>query len=374
MRDYEHPLTPGGEKAIIIDVIPPGMNKREALERLEELERLIDTFGGVTILKIIQKRGRPSAKTYIGSGKAEEVVKLQKELGATMVVINGFMKANQFHNLTLMIDCEVMDRFELILKIFAKHARTEKARLQIRLAFLKYEFPRLFGKQAGHAQQRGGTGTVTRGKGEKLLELKREHLRDQIRAIEKKLESIQKVHSGQRQRRKRQGFLTVAIVGYTNSGKSTLLKQITHKKNAYTANKLFATLETKLGSLYIEDFPRTVLLADTIGFIQDLPPLLFESFITTLEEVTEADLVLHIIDAADLKIYEKIDTVEKILKDLECDKKPQLYVLNKMDMVKDKQKILKTYAYLNPVTISALQKEGFQELKTAIKNKFYEIF
>ena len=328
---------------------------------------MIETYGGITILKVIQKRGRPSAKTFLGTGKAKEVAQLQKELGATMVVINGFVKPNQFHHLTLAIDCEVLDRFELILKIFAKHAQTEKAKLQIRLAFLKYEFPRLFGKNASYSQQKGGVGTVTRGKGEKILEVKRQHLQKQIQNIEKKLTTLKKVHAGQRKRRRKQGFLTASLVGYTNSGKTTLLKNITHKKKAYSANKLFATLETKLGQIYIEGSERPILLADTIGFISDLPPLLFESFLTTLEEVLESDLLIHVIDASDPKIDEKIETVDEILKELGCDKKPMINVFNKMD--RTKKSILEKYAHLNPIPISALKKQAFPTLKKAICQK-----
>ncbi len=346
------------------------MDRSEAEERLVELERLVQTYGGITILKVIQKRGRPSAKTFLGTGKAQEVAQLQKELKATMVVINGFVKPNQFHHLTLAIDCEVLDRFELILKIFAKHARTEKARLQIKLAFIKYEFPRLFGKNAGHAQQKGGVGTVTRGKGEKILEVKRHHLKKQIQTIEKKLKTFQKIHANQRQRRSKQGFRIASLVGYTNSGKTTLLKQITHKKNAYAADKLFATLETKLGELYIEGLPKPILLADTIGFISDLPPLLFESFLTTLEEVIESELLIHVIDASDPKIDEKIITVKNILLELECSEKPTIYVFNKTDQLEDPQEILDEYKHLNPIPISAIKKQGFEELKQAINKNF----
>ena len=354
------------ETAIIVDVIPPEINREEAEERLAELERLIETYGGITILKIIQKRGRPSAKTFLGTGKAKEVSELQKELKATMVVINGFVKPNQFHHLTLAIDCEVLDRFELILKIFAKHAKTEKAKLQIRLAFLRYEFPRLFGKNAGHAQQKGGTGTVTRGKGEKLLETKRRHLTKQIQTIEKKLSSIKKVHAGQRKRRRKRGFLVASLVGYTNSGKTTLLKNITHKKSAYAANKLFATLETKLGEIHIPNSHHPVLLADTIGFISDLPPLLFESFLTTLEEAIESDLLIHVIDASDPKVDEKIEIVDKILEELGCDRKPRINVFNKTDAPHTS---IEKYKHLNPIPISALKKKGFDKLRSRIKQK-----
>ncbi|MFA6528845.1 MAG: GTPase HflX [Candidatus Gracilibacteria bacterium] len=360
-------LTKPLNRAIIIDVIPPEVRKEDAMQHLKELERLIQTYGGITVLKIIQKRGHPSPKTYIGTGKMEEVSQLQKELKADVVVINGFVKPTQFNNLTLAINCEVLDRFELILRIFEKHAQTEKAKQQIRLAYLRYEFPRLFSKQAGHAQQRGGAGTVTRGKGETLLQVKREHLRNQIKEIEKKLEAIQKVSAGQRYQRRRHGFVTASLVGYTNSGKSTVLREITHKKNIYVADKLFATLETKLGKIYIENLKQPVLLADTIGFIKNLPPLLFESFITTLEEVTESELLIHVIDASDSEIEEKIQTVEEILKELKCDGKPMINVFNKIDLVKNQKELLKRFSHLNPIAISATTHNGFEELKTKIK-------
>ena len=357
------------QTAIIVDIIPQKITREEALNKLEELERLVETYGGITILKILQKRGRPSAKTYIGTGKAEEVAELQKELKADIVVINGFVKPNQFHHLTLAIDCEVLDRFELILQIFKKHARTEKARLQIDLAYLKYEFPRLFGKNAGYSQQKGGVGTVTRGKGEKILEVKRRHLTKQIKQIEKKLTSIQKVHAGQRKRRQKQGFKIASLVGYTNSGKTTLLRNTTHKKKAYAADKLFATLETKLGAIHIEDGGAPVLLSDTIGFISDLPPLLFESFKTTLEEALKSDLLIHVIDASDPKLDEKLKTVEEILAELDCAEKPRINVFNKIDRVKNPEKLLKKYKKLNPIPISALKKTGIEKLKKGIKTE-----
>ncbi|OGJ48742.1 GTPase HflX [Candidatus Peregrinibacteria bacterium RIFOXYB12_FULL_41_12] len=356
-------------RAIIVDVIPPEVRKEDAMLHLKELERLIETYGGITVLKIIQKRGHPSPRTYIGTGKMAEISQLQKELKANVVVINGFVKPNQFHNLTLAIDCEVLDRFELILRIFEKHAKTEKAKQQIRLAYLRYEFPRLFSKQAGHAQQRGGSGTVTRGKGETLLQVKREHLRNQIKEIEKKLETIQKVSANQRYQRKRHGFATASLVGYTNSGKSTILREITNKKNAYVADKLFATLETKLGKIYIENLHQPVLLADTIGFIKNLPPLLFESFITTLEEVTESELLIHVIDASDPEIEEKIETVAHILHELKCDGKPIITVFNKIDLVKNPKALLKRFAHLNPIPFSAIEHNGFENLKQSIKKK-----
>lgn len=323
------------KKAIVVNVIPHDRDKVEAEKEFEELIRLVETYGGIVILKILQKRGRPSAKTFLGEGKTEEVAQMVKDMKVDIVIVNDFLRPNQSNNLVNIIPCEVLDRFELILLIFEKHAASPEAKLQIELMRMKYEFPKLFGKGAFLAQQRGGA-QAARGPGEKLLEYKKRYLKNRIHTLEEKLEQFLKVRREQRARRKRSNFFTVAIVGYTNSGKSTLLQALTKKQNIRIENKLFSTLDTRLGEIYIPPNgvqPPRILISDTIGFIQNLPPLLFNTFIATLEEVKEADLILHVIDIADPKITQKISVVEDVLRQLECHSKNRIHVFNKIDLL-----------------------------------------
>lgn len=376
------------QRAILINVIAPERNKEDAVAEFDELMRLVQTYGGIVIMKIIQKRGRPSAKTYVGEGKAQEIGQLVKDLKVDVVVINGFLKANQSNNLINIIPCEVLDRFEMILKIFEKHAISPEAKLQLRIAYLKYEFPKLFGSGAMLSQQAAGVGVRTtggasggrraaRGPGETVLETKRRHLRNEIKTLEKKLQQFRQVRSQQRLRRSRNEFFTVALVGYTNSGKSSLLQAITKKKNILVEDKLFSTLDTRLGEIYFEPkpgaaphggMPPKILLADTIGFIQNLPPLLFSSFLATLEEVTHAQMLLHVIDISDEQMYEKVAVVEDILNKLGATSQPILYVFNKIDRVSDVvlQNAMASFPQHKKVFISALSKQNFAILRDEI--------
>lgn len=366
------------KRAILVNVIPQERDRQEAMAEFEELKHLVETFGGIVILKIIQKRGRPSAKTFVGEGKAEEIADLVRELKIDIVVINGFLKANQSNHLINIIPCEVLDRFEMILKIFEKHAKSPESKLQVEIAMLKYEFPKLFGKGAVLSQQSGGMAVRTslaggarrtsRGPGEKILEVKRQHLRAQIQMLEKKLQQFQRVKELQRKRRQREQFSTIALVGYTNSGKSTLMRAITKKENIVVEDKLFSTLDTRLGEMYTGNSDK-ILIADTIGFMQNLPPLLFSSFLATLQEVKEADLLLHVIDVSDAKFLEKIEVVENILQELKCDTKPRMYVFNKIDLCRntDFTPLEEKFQQFSPVFISALQEKNLEMLKDAIK-------
>lgn len=371
------------QRAIVVNVIPPEMDRIEAVSEFDELVRLIETYGGMVILKIIQKRGRPSATTFVGEGKAQEIANLVRQLRADVVVINGFLKANQSNHLINIIPCEVLDRFEMILKIFEKHAATPEAKLQLKIAQNKYEFPKLFGKGAAFSQQATGIAARTavstgagrraaRGPGEKILEVKRRYFKEQIQVLEKRLEQFRNIRRLQRERRRRNEFKTAAFVGYTNSGKSCLLAALTKKENIVVEDKLFSTLDTRLGNISAETgMTSKILLADTIGFMQNLPPLLFSSFLATLEEVREADLLLHIIDTADPKMFEKIKVVEDILIQLECDKKPCVYIFNKIDITNrnDEEYLKHAFAKFSPVFASALTKENLNELLTVIQNK-----
>ncbi len=363
------------QRAILVNVIPHFYDRGLAISEFDELVRLIETYGGMVILKIIQRRGRPSAKTFVGEGKVHEIANLVRELKADVVVINGFLKANQSNHLINIIPCEVLDRFEMILKIFEKHAVSPEAKLQLQIAQYKYEFPKLFGKGAMLSQQAAGVGVATsaasggrraaRGPGEKILEVKRRHLKQNIQTMEKKLLQFRRMREIQRQRRQRQNFFTAALVGYTNSGKSSLLKALT-KKDVLIEDKLFSTLDTRLGQLYMDG--RKIVVADTIGFIQNLPPLLFSSFLATLEEVKEADLLIHVIDANDPKVFEKINVVDDVLAQLNCDTKPRLYVFNKIDLCRPDDIVIfeQTFQEFSPIFVSAVNRENLEELMAAI--------
>jgi GTP-binding protein HflX len=361
------------KKTLLIDVIPPGKSKEEAEREIQELCRLVNTYGGITIKKILQNRGRPSAKTYLGAGKAEEAATFAKEQKLDMIIINDFLKPAQNKHLRSLFshrsdditgkyDIPIWDRTDIILKIFEKHAKSQRAKMQIKLAQLKHQIPKIYQYQTGLFDKERGGISGTRGAGEKGVEQEKRHIRTQIRDIEKKLEKIKAQHNKQRERRKRSGLKTIALAGYTNAGKSTLLRTLTNKAS-YVADELFATLDTKLGGLWVSnpDNPSVgekVLIADTIGFIQNLPPHLIDSFKATLAEVEEADLILHVIDSSDDEQEMKIRVVEDILTDLVPHETPILRVYNKSDQQK--------YCLLeqrHSLSLSALEKETLKKLK-----------
>ncbi len=322
-------------KAILVDVIPLEVPKHEAEERLKELENLVTTYGGVVIIKTIQKRGVPDYSTFVGKGKLEEIMLEGQEKGANLLIMNNILKPGQLFNLNEILRkkfMEAWDRIDLILKIFSKHAQTTESKLQIELAKIRHMGPRIFGMGQELAQQRGGRGAVA-GQGETNIELMKRHLQAQELSIKKKLEHYELIRAGHRKRRRRSNLLTAAIVGYTNAGKSSLLNALSGKK-VYIADKLFATLDTRIGKIYLPQKHKEILISDTIGFIQDLPPELIQAFKSTLAETVEADLILHVIDVADPLVEKKIAVVEEILSQLGASTTLKIYVFNKMDLVR----------------------------------------
>lgn len=344
-------------RVIVADIVPKDIPKPDAKKHFAELVRLIETLGGITILKIIQKRGRPSGKTYIGTGKTEEIALLCKELNADAVVINANLKGSQLFELTRIIPVIIYDRIDVILRIFEKHAKTSEAKLQIRRAQLEYDIPKIYGRAATTLFERERGGSVTqRGAGERGIELEKRHILKQIKEIDIKIDKLKKSRENQRKNRKRQDLSTIALVGYTNSGKSTLLKTLT-QKDVYIADELFATLDPRIGDLYLSKLKTKVLLADTIGFIEDLPPMLIASFLATLEEVQNADLLLQVYDASESvnEQERKRITVEKILDNLGVKNKPTLYIANKIDLINQK-KLQELRCDKNIISISAVKK------------------
>ncbi|MBD3330208.1 GTPase HflX [Candidatus Peregrinibacteria bacterium] len=334
-------------KAILVDVVPPELPDEEEAKRLNELESLVKTFGGISVVKIIQKRSQPDYRTYIGKGKVNQIHSMALENEAKLVVVNNIMKPGQIYNINEIFEkdkIEVWDRVDLILKIFEKHAKSSEAKLQVELAGIKHFGPRIYGMGKELARQEGAVG-VRAGSGEANIEMMKRHLRRQELKIKKKLEHYSLIKKGHRKRRKRLNFKTVALVGYTNSGKSTLLNALTGK-DVYIADELFATLDTRVGKIYIQpDKPlkdgkynpgTEILISDTIGFIRDLPPELIEAFKSTLAETVESDLILHVIDVSDKDLHKKIQVVEEILNSMGLKDKPRIYVFNKMDLIKRK--------------------------------------
>lgn len=369
-------MTP--QKTILADLIHFRASPREASDRMDELEELVRTYGGAVVVKSIQRKEKPEGRTFIGKGKVEEILEDAKRLGATLLVINHELKPSQIFHLEEELKpakMRVWDRTDLILNIFDKHAKTTEAKLEIELAKIRHMGPRIYnmGEQLG--RQRGGTGTRG-GSGEGNTEAMKRHLKDQERAILKKLETYQGVRDRQREHRSKTGQRTVALVGYTNAGKTSLLNVLTKRKE-YAANALFATLDTRVGTMFLpalkKDDPAgrlyeggTALLSDTIGFIQGLPPELLASFRSTLSEALSADVLLHVIDAADDKREEKIAVVDDILKKLGVTDTPVIRVFNKIDAIT--MGALPTDNSFIPV--SAKTGDGIEHLRTAIAHIF----
>jgi len=359
------------KKAILIDLIDPRMTKSQSEERLRELEELVNTYGGIVVVKEYQRRFAPHPRTFIGPGKAAELAEEGKQLGVKLLIVNDRLKSKQTYELQGILKpagIEVWDRLDLILKIFAKHAQTTEARLEIELAGIRHMGPRIFGMGLELSRQGGGIGTS--GIGETNIERMKRHLKEKERKIVEKIKQYENVRAGHRQDRRRRGLKTVSVVGYTNAGKTSLLNVLTGRKE-YVANQLFATLDTRVGELYLPERQEKILLSDTIGFIKDLPPELLHAFKSTLSEAIESDLLLHVIDISDPLMFMKIKVVEDVLNELGVGETPKIYVFNKLDL-KPKIKrteIKKTFKNFTPVFVSAEKRVGMDELIKAIEHK-----
>jgi len=353
-----------------VDVVTPLTHKEEAQKNLAEMLSLIDTYQGGEVIQVIQRRAHPHPATYIGTGKAQEVAELIKNLKIDVVILNTIAETSQLYKLQQLFwkynpNIEVWDRVDLILHIFDKHARTAEAKLQIDLARMRHMGPRMYGLSGQLGRQAGGIGT--RGLGETNVELMKRHWRDQIKKTKDRLDNLLRTRENQLRRRREIGYKTVSIVGYTNAGKTTLFNVLT-KKNKLAKNVLFATLDSATGNLYLPDSDKRILISDTIGFIQNLPAELVDAFKSTLMESIHADLLIHVIDASDRELYKKIITVQEILNDLEIEKKPVIYVFNKIDDIHPefKKELAANFSEQSPLFISAKSGEGIEELKNLI--------
>ncbi len=316
-------------RAILVGLSAPVLSREENAsdESLEELEALLETAGGTCLGTVLQNKSHPEPRTFIGEGKVEEVRALVGELGADIVIFDNPLSPSQQRVLTEELGVTVMDRAALILDIFAKRARTSEGRLQVALAQYKYLLPRLTGMWKHLERQEGAIGT--RGPGETQLESDRRHIHRKISKLEEELKDVRRVRATQRERREKNEVPVVAIVGYTNAGKSTLLNQLTGS-DIPANNRLFDTLDTTTRTLEISD-TCTVLISDTVGFISKLPHQLVDAFKATLEELTFADLLLHVIDASDPNWREQAEVVERLITELGAAETPRLEVFNKCD-------------------------------------------
>jgi GTPase len=332
------------EKAVLVGLITGSQDEKQAKEYLDELEFLAETAGAEVLKKFTQKLDVPNTATFVGSGKLEEIGTYIKAMEADTVIFDDELTPTQLRNIEKSLECKVLDRTNLILDIFAKRAQTAHAKTQVELAQYQYMLPRLTRLWTHLERQQGGIGT--RGPGESQIETDKRIILDKIAFLKEKLKKIDMQKSIQRKNRGK--MVRVALVGYTNVGKSTIMNMIA-KSEVFAENKLFATLDTTVRKVVIGNLP--FLLADTVGFIRKLPHGLVESFKSTLDEVREADILLHIVDIAHPGFEEQIETVNSTLLEIKAGDKPTIFVFNKIDVF--------TYVKKDEDDLSARSKENF---------------
>ncbi|HRG33724.1 MAG: GTPase HflX [Saprospiraceae bacterium] len=343
------------EKAILVGIILPDQNEALIKEHLDELEFLASTAGAVTIKRFVQKLNGPDSRTYIGKGKVEEILKYMEIFPADMVIFDDDLSGKQQNILEEILKVKIIDRSFLILDIFASRAQTAQAKTQVELAQLQYIYPKLRGMWTHLERQRGGIGM--RGPGEQEIETDRRIVKEKIALLKKKLEKIDLQNVTQR--KNRDEMIRVSLIGYTNVGKSTLMNLIS-KSDVFAENKLFATLDTTVRKVVWDSMP--FLLSDTVGFIRKLPHHLIESFKSTLDEVRESDIMVHVIDISHPVYLDQIKTVNETLKSLGLEDKPVVMVFNKMDAYRE----MNYDSMLDRQTKNELE----EELKQSLKNKF----
>ena len=364
-------LTPRKERAILVGVTLPGMSDWEAEDSLDELGRLIDTANLEEVDRVQQARVRIDSAQYIGKGKAEEIKELAEQHQADMIVFDNDLSPAQMRNLENTIKCRILDRSAVILDIFSRHARSHTAMIQVELAQLNYLLPRLtrywshLSRQAGGGSIRGMGSAGVRGPGETQLEIDRRLIRRQVNTLGAKLKKIAKQMATNR--KSRADIFKVALVGYTNAGKSTLMRALSGS-DVLVEDQLFATLDSTTRAVDL-DHRHKILLTDTVGFIKRLPHHLFASFRTTLEEAIEADLLLHVVDLSFPHYALQIDTVNDVLLDLGLEDRPTLIVYNKVDQVAPgaEQRIVDAYAdHEHAIAVSADKDINIEALREKI--------
>ena len=340
------------EKALLVGVIISGTTDTIIHEHLDELELLAETAGAEVVGRVTQKVSKINPATFIGKGKAEQIINQAKEMDVKLILFDDELSPAQIKNYHQMSEkIKVLDRSGLILDIFQKHARSKEATTQVDLAYLEYLLPRLTRQWTHLERQMGGIGTRA-GMGETQIEVDRRLIRTRITRLKKDLSKIEKERSTQSLRR--QSEFRVSLVGYTNAGKSTLFKALTGS-DVFIQDQLFATLDTTVRKLNL-DTSHTILLSDTVGFIRKLPHNLVASFKSTLKEVLEADLILMVLDMSSPQVLDHMNTIQEVLEDMEAEKIPTVMVLNKVDLISDGNMIEKIQrSFQEPVTVSAKQ-------------------
>jgi len=354
------------ERALLIGLEQEGVSKWDLRDSMEELAELANSAGAEVVDTVTQKLQKPTAPYYIGKGKAELIKESFKDQHVTSVIFDDELSPAQGRNLENLLSRKVLDRTQLILDIFAQRARSREGRLQIELAQLQYLLPRLTRMWTHLSRQTGGIGT--RGPGETQLEVDRRRVQERIARLERELEGVRKVRAVQRQGRKRHQWPVAAVVGYTNAGKSTLLNLLTGA-DVVAEDKLFATLDPTTRSLTLPNRQR-VLLTDTVGFLRKLPHTLIESFKATLEEVSEADLLIHVVDLSHPRVDEHIEAVDAVTKELGAFGKQTLMVFNKIDLLANEDAIaVYRQKYPGSVAISARKGIGVSGLVQALQDE-----
>src|SRR5215212_6871776 len=353
------------ERALLIGLEQEGVSKWDLRDSMEELAELANSAGAQVVDTVTQKLQKPTAPYYIGKGKAELIKESFKDQHVTSVIFDDELSPAQGRNLENLLSRKVLDRTQLILDIFAQRARSREGRLQIELAQLQYLLPRLTRMWHHLSRQTGGIGT--RGPGETQLEVDRRRLQERIARLERELEEVRKTRAVQRQGRKRNQWPVAAVVGYTNAGKSTLLNLLTGA-DVVAEDRLFATLDPTTRSFVLPNKQR-VLLTDTVGFLRNLPHTLIESFKATLEEVSEADLLLHVVDLSHPRVDEQMAAVDSVIKELDAFGKQTLIVFNKIDLLENAD-LASIYCRRFPesVAISAKTGQGIDQFVDALQS------
>ncbi len=352
------------DQVLLVGLMTDNRSPQRFQDGLTELTRLVETAGGEVLQTLHQKRPHPNHQTVVGEGKVQEIALAAQTVGANLVVFDRDLSPAQVRNLEAQIGIRVVDRTEVILDIFAQRARSGAGKLQVELAQLEYMMPRLAGR--GQSMSRLGGGIGTRGPGETKLETERRSIQRRISRLQQEVDQLQAHRARLRQRRQHEEVPSVAVVGYTNAGKSTLLNVLTNA-DVYTADQLFATLDPTTRRLVVPDavtdLPRSLLLTDTVGFIHELPPSLMDAFRATLEEVTEAEALLHVVDLSHPAWQNQIRSVMKILSQMPVTPGPALLAFNKIDQVDGDRLELAREEYPQAIFISASERLGLETLR-----------
>lgn len=353
------------QRVVVVGLMTADLSKEEFEAGLAEVTRLVDTAGGEVLQVISQRRNHPHPQTVIGAGKVQEIAIAVQTVGASLVAFDQDLTPSQVRNLEQQIGVRVVDRTELILDIFAQRARTRAGKLQVELAQLEYLLPRLVGR--GEAMSRLGGGIGTRGPGETKLETERRRIQKRVSRLQQEVNQLQSHRSRMRQQRQKQEVPTIAVVGYTNAGKSTLLNHLTNA-DIYAEDQLFATLDPTTRRLEVPSQGElaTVLLTDTVGFIRELPPALIDAFRATLEEVSEADAMLHVVDLSHRAWQSQIQSVSEILEEMPLTPPESLLVFNKIDQVESDALAQAKDGFPEAVFISAQHNLGLETLREKI--------